>query len=795
MNKIFQYLIPLYLYLLLIFSSAISYSQNYKYNQQATFRIDDIVADENEKAVKLYITATHPSGEYLPMDALGIKVSDSYGFGSQQEMKIRKVSLAGEEVASLTHILFLLDLSGSMSGQKLEKAKQAIYATLQKQKGANNYFSWFHNDVSPSQSLNLHNFNTVVEAVANSEIRRSLDTDLYRAIKLKIDELKNKPGNKVLILLTDGRNDIGRNPNYRNGSVLPVRMEEVLMYLHQNTDSTFRIYPVGLGQDANERFLSELTKASKYKHDYYNHNVSPNDLGTTFRRISGDLKSNYIVYATPPPNGDCTYGTEKHNFIIYHKPKNLTAQRAAVLGTSASRVNLCLGQTDKFLRNLLIGIALMFLLLIALWWGYPLIQLVNFRRKNVVKFNPLKNRKITAYDLYTAEQLTEGDRVVRMGQNYVRYKTWRYMMKTGKGNLTGEFSKFFRIQNDQSNFFKQNGAYKRLNWLWFGALGGFLAWLLYSFLGNIEFEWYRNFLKGIFKGQNITDASVYKQTFVGIAMGTAICMALSIVEELGQSRRFSFGRVLLRTLVGFLIAIPIFFLESAILSNFIPIPFLGPLIGWSIFGTALGWVVTIQSSIEAKKGLLGGFIAGVIAFLFYYLLNFIFVNDISRLIGFIIYGAILGLMIYVIVKRMEDFELLYLAPEHFAGQVKAISKWLKSPSIDCIYIGRDPNCEVYIKWTDKTVQGRHCRLTYENDTVFLEPLGETKINDVLIRQKTPLEHEDIIKLGAKSKSQMQFLAKDKDDKENERQRNIRRQQPKEKVDPRSRITIKKKRTR
>ncbi len=104
------------------------------------------------------------------------------------------------------------------------------------------------------------------------------DTDLYRAILVKAEEMKSLTGEKVLIVLTDGKNDIRRNPLYRGANALPKLGETDVYNYVSSLDSTFQIYPIGVGNEPNEQFLKQLAQSSYNKHDYYQSKVPPAEI-------------------------------------------------------------------------------------------------------------------------------------------------------------------------------------------------------------------------------------------------------------------------------------------------------------------------------------------------------------------------------------------------------------------------------------------------------------------------------------------------------------------------------------
>ncbi|MBK9013911.1 MAG: hypothetical protein IPM82_07405 [Saprospiraceae bacterium] len=193
------------------------------------------------------------------------------------------------------------------------------------------------------------------------------------------------------------------------------------------------------------------------------------------------------------------------------------------------------------------------------------------------------------------------------------------------GNTCGikEKGRFLKTMRSFSNgtvkvAFSLKGTYRRLNWLWFGALGGLVSWV-FALSGKITLPWLRELLSAGFDTDVQISTALYDSIFLGAAMGFGITLALSIVEEMGQSRMFSFWRILLRCVIAIVLGMLIFFLQELLTAKVLPNNnYLGHLLGWTIFGTVIGLICTLLSTIELKSGLIGGLIAGIVAVHIYY---------------------------------------------------------------------------------------------------------------------------------------------------------------------------------
>ena len=211
---------------------------------------------------------------------------------------------------------------------------------------------------------------------------------------------------------------------------------------------------------------------------------------------------------------------------------------------------------------------------------------------------------------------------------------------------------------------------------------------------------------------NLQDIS--NTTLLGTLFGIGLVIMLSWVDELGESRQFSFGRIILKTLIGAILS-SLVFLGSFYLtfSDTISNVYVGSALTWVLFGLVIGLVLSFQSSISVGKGILGGTLAGILAFLIYNGITFLFPTfpNFAKLFSLMAMGAVLGFTLVTVVKSLEDFEIEFIAPAAYR-RIIPISKWLRNNvKID---IGTEQGAYVMIKWSDTEVQPLHANLVLSN---------------------------------------------------------------------------------
>ncbi len=691
--------------------------------------------------------------------------------GKIKNLKIDRIEEPENLDNQAVTILFLIDISGSMKGERMDKAKQAVILAISSASLPQNskvYISTFDNDISDNIEINANN----VEEIVTPIDQRGKDTDLYRSTIVKIEELKSLPGKKILIALSDGVNDIKRNPHYRTNT--PPTREDVYAAAAQ-TDSNFFVFPVGLGNKAEVAFLEELVKQSPNPTDSVILANNPDFLKDIFLSLVSDFTGTYRLYTIPEAR------------IYLGEPRQIRSTWGGVTkrfdykaGAVNNEIDLRYKSRSARLRHWITlfsgGLTAIILTLLGLALFRPYLDRRKFKKQHVKAYVPEPNR--LRYDPITQDAIQEGDEVVMKCQQITLFSTWQTLGHCPSYPSCTEFVNpcdGAGAGEGEKKFFQQKGIDKIFNWLWFGACGGFLAWVLYALTKFFDLKWFSGLFHSVFKSEAFAQKlstsragkdllnnvdTVHYDALQGLFLGTCICLALSLAIELGDSRKRSALRIIMRVILAALIFLPIFAAGFLLQYFVIEIPYPSGLITWTVFGLALGLFLSIRSNIELKKALLGGLVGALLAYHVYFGISALLTDfALAKLISFILMGAIFGAVIVTIVTGLEDFDLVVQTPSQFRGSVKPISKWLKKGME--VYIGSMSKCYVFVKWTDEHVEGRHARLTYSEGQVYIEPLAETLLNGVILpdNEKAPLNNEDIIQLGRYSVSRFKYREK------------------------------------
>lgn len=214
---------------------------------------------------------------------------------SSSDFRVREDEVDQEPLTVVPHLIPLsmvltVDTSGSM--------KKAL-ATVQE--AAKNFVSGLAAEDSISvlsfarqvQTLSgfADNRSTSVAAIASTTARG--DTALFDALYSSVEALKNRPGRKAIVLLSDGVDDDG------TGKQLSKHTLEEVLSLAQTVNVP--IFTIGLGAEIDE---SVLSKAAAATGALYSKAPTAEDVAKVYDRIGTQLSGQYNIYYTSNLPGD-----------------------------------------------------------------------------------------------------------------------------------------------------------------------------------------------------------------------------------------------------------------------------------------------------------------------------------------------------------------------------------------------------------------------------------------------------------------------------------------------------------
>lgn len=161
-------------------------------------------------------------------------------------------------------ITFILDVSGSMSGEKIEQAKKALRYCV------NNLNTDDHFNIIPFSTEANSLFNSLQKAEKQNivESKRFIDnlqaiggTNIEEAFDVAFKNYRKSSRPHFVVFLTDGKPTIGETNEDK--------LLELITTLNKNNS---RIFTFGIGDDINTHLLDKITEASKAWRTYVGEN-------------------------------------------------------------------------------------------------------------------------------------------------------------------------------------------------------------------------------------------------------------------------------------------------------------------------------------------------------------------------------------------------------------------------------------------------------------------------------------------------------------------------------------------
>jgi Ca-activated chloride channel family protein len=242
--------------------------------QQPTFK-------SGTQIVSVFATVTDGQGRLVP----NLLIDD---FEVLDNDKPQTLVFFQNEVQPIT-VVVMLDTSGSMTssiGLLKAAAEQFVLRLLPEDKGRIGAFA----DNIQLSSRFTSDRDELVGAV--KDIDYGNGTRLWDAVGMSLDELKGKPGRRVVLVFTDGDDTASRT---RLGTVIDRgRAEEVMIYAIGLSSHYFD------GQRmVNSKPDSGLKKIADETGGGFFELKNTSDLAPTFTRVAQELHSQYVLGFTP----------------------------------------------------------------------------------------------------------------------------------------------------------------------------------------------------------------------------------------------------------------------------------------------------------------------------------------------------------------------------------------------------------------------------------------------------------------------------------------------------------------
>ena len=166
--------------------------------------------------------------------------------------------------------IFIIDISGSMKGEKIAKTKKAVEECLKELSQTDKF-----NIVAFESEYESLNFETIENNSYNiTQAIKYIDnlttiggTEILEPIKFALKEIESE---KCILLFTDGQ--VGNE-------------EKIIKYVEENINKS-KIYPFGIDKNVNFNFLKRLAKVGKGKAELIeNPDKLDEEIINSFKRI------------------------------------------------------------------------------------------------------------------------------------------------------------------------------------------------------------------------------------------------------------------------------------------------------------------------------------------------------------------------------------------------------------------------------------------------------------------------------------------------------------------------------
>jgi len=682
-------------------------------------------------------------------DDLKVTASETIGNSDKQQpliyidgslKKLKRGTTTASNIPSDITISLLIDRSGSIDEQEMAKIKAAVKAFVNNVPEGCLYFSWFNDDISKSIPLTQLNFDEANFQTSNK------NTALFNAIYTKLLEFDNtavlpnlafenelernkeiaarNSVNNYLIVLTDGVNDVENIPKYRDPGMEEIMLPSLLSALEKYKNKV-KVYTLGFGEnsnDFNENELKRICAASGNPNGYFL--AKPDSILQLLKiRLTDEISPDYELKLKNPKGK--TYQGNLRNLTIEIVSNDQKSPRAVgsipyAMGSTAHQ--LTVGKENVWgiiLIGLITGIAFLLVVMIIIQLIIPLIRNKIFNIKYVKKYKPSEN-EIRKECPYCGDPLNPGDQIVVKCKHIVHKVCW-----SDFGHVCPEYGQ--NCNEGKQDYFDITDPFSRKNkiyylkWVMFGLISGFLTWIFYLLVKDT------GFLEGIARKTvhlirpNISDSSIIELftdkissiLLIGLLMGLFLTLFFGYIEEFRRKNFDILLRIIIRGVIGSIVGFIAFFLGSIVLI-LLHQPYTSyyfDWIPWIIFGASLGFVLSVKSTILWKHGVVGGLISIVFAFL----VLFLMVRDLgyyALLIGFMVYGAGLGLSIATVRSTAEQYFLKIIEGKKHEETIP-VHKWMSfHGGHNEVYIGSGFSCEIQMNWekNNPEIADRHLKM-------------------------------------------------------------------------------------
>lgn len=275
----------------------------------------------------LYYTVPH---DEVGFNVLTYKEGQEDGFFlAMMSPNTEKTALKQPVVAK--NIVFVIDTSGSMSGEKIEQAKQALTFCLHRLNPGDNFnVISFNSHITKSQEeLIVAKPDAIKHALTYvGDLQADGGTDIDKALKEAMRQLPLGDAPNMIIFLTDGQPTVGECDIHR-----------IINNTKSKNATNVRLFSFGVGYDVNTTLLDKISLDNKGTSDY----IEPQE------NIEAKVSQFYLKVANPVLTDLVLDFSGTHVKEIYPMilPDLFQGSQLLVLGRYTNGGNVTLGLSGK----------------------------------------------------------------------------------------------------------------------------------------------------------------------------------------------------------------------------------------------------------------------------------------------------------------------------------------------------------------------------------------------------------------------------------------------------------------
>ena len=725
---------------------------------------------KSAKADTLYVDfkILDPEGKKLFVNQLekgNVTVAES-GSGEQDMtpkvdsvIDIRQKKVISDQIS----MLFLVDRSGSISQEALQKQFDQIAHIMDVLPNTKVYLSFMDSTVTPSLLATKDNLK--FKFYEEFTVREGTQKYLYKAIMAKMEELSGMRGShyaevphnpdlmdstqKILFVFTDGK--VMNSDGTFIGDDFFVWKGEILDFADRQARSETPYIPIHciyMGNPAETGSIKdemEALCATTPSKDARNalkgkfHTLfSVEELQETLMGAIDSIAADYRLVLVNP--GGKVYDGSQHLLTIsiqdYQKTSALGELRYSF---GSQHVPIIVPSETHHTSNantIFIGLCygLFFTLLIYLILQYllPWIQYKIFCKKYVVKYKGSTSSVEQQHCYHCKEPFQNGDDIVVKCEHVVHWECWKENRNRCPEYGVHNCTKGIHYYNQEQLSDSRNAPYF-LMWLIYGLLAGLVSWLfmrlfysetLFSSLINsmVQMIHPADMLQG---ASSIAFVSkIQSMLLCGLLLGFFITLFFSYLIEFRKKDFKIWGQILLRSIVGAALGFVAFLIGAVIiiLLNKDTNCFYTDWIPWALFAIGIAFVLSFKTDIKLKNALIGGLISVLVSFVVLFLATF--AKDILSMFSYMIYAAGFGIAVAVVHHVSEKYFL------RVSGPVKerdiAIYKWMSvSGGFNRVTIGKSIDCILEMNWDDAdNIADKQVEIYLENERPYCKALAD-----------------------------------------------------------------------